>query len=1437
LNGRKIPFLPKGLIFKLVKILATEKQLSVFIIEHDFPVVLNFFSDSSLSIVFTMKEAIPEHALLGILQKACNPVIRDVNTFMSPKGYSLPLLSSFKQNGFRYNSVDLQLVNAMPHKLDLLKGAKCMRPIFSIGDQSVKDGIALSYIRVADYNKMNSMQEFITNRINSGVPENELLTDMVTEFALKNEQVARNKLLEFVSQQHIVRDAYRSSRVKIRGNPGFKVSLVPEPYKGNVIITVTGVTSSEYLPFISKYINALLELSRGDKVPGISKVDLLKLCAPNELADAEVSLEKTPKTVRALNKGDTKAKDDLMQFLIDDTDSEDSEAETDTETGASSNASAAYEASGGPLADSIDVTGMKLLNPNPFSLSLQERQPLLFRRKKDKSTYSYARACPSNNRRQPVILSDEEKARIDRDHPGSYTKSLSYKETPDSQTYHYICPRFWDLKRQTSLTKAEAESGDYGDIIPQGARKVPSGASIYEFDGAYHAGSDGERVPLYPGFMSPKGHPDGKCVPCCFKSWDAPSRVKLRKTCLDEGKESKDADTKFDDYIKGPEKWPLDENRLGFLPTGVENLLGVSSKDCKVSSSNAAIKLNTPCVIRMGVGKEHNKSFIAAVSALLVEVTGGKPPGVKNTIKRLVKSLTVDRFRKAQNGALISFFAPSAKNATVSGLKYNSSIIGKSVDNKVPSQNIAYAKIESARKGFINYLNDRESVIDHQYLWDLITTPDKNLFPRGINLIILEEGVDINTTDVNVLCPSNAYADKLFNPKMPSAILYLKEGLYELVVMYEDRKRSYAITRLFYGGRDDSGVSAHLQGILQNIGATIGKKCRPLPSLPNVYEYQRGATADSTVKTLTHLNFNLKQQVVDYNGKTVGLIAGRGRRSGIVPCLPSILTIEDLPIIWKDDVVPGTYVNTLDYLNLIEKDALGKVAVLPVARLVEDGMNVGIITSSNQTVLTEPSQASDTDPLPPMNSGNPTGVDSLTLTSLGVDTNRIEAMRKIDMETNFYNAFRNQIRILLTSQARSNDRTNLLKELDGRAPYQEKLQTIASVLETVVGNHVRFAIGLDAILPTSKDDDSVPGLTICKAGDDNCTIVIPKINLINGLDNESAYYVRVADEFIRYSRIRTFLLSPDAYLSFDNVPYKLNNDEIILLQSLLDQSYFEGLLAKRGSKFVEGSSYDMGEPIKTQSYSNKVKLEMQKPFVSEGPVAQDFSCADPSIIKITGKWAKFYPAGCVELRFSSSPAECTFQAVTAIIGKASATQTPVSLSEVKEVLVREYRRLWPEFAVRILAVLKSERKALLVRRIKKGETNLQSEILSPTYECSNIDIWILSQYFALPIVLYAPTAFRHSTRNVLPLYADAETKSFFFLKVHGSRSSKAHGYRLVIKDMKFMFSYDELRAGLSQELKEAIDRGDSNLDKYLAEFKAIKFKVVKSFGKEITLGV
>ena len=53
--------------------------------------------------------------------------------------------------------------------------------------------------------------------------------------------------------------------------------------------------------------------------------------------------------------------------------------------------------------------------------------------------------------------------------------------------------------------------------------------------------------------------------------------------------------------------------------------------------------------------------------------------------------------------------------------------------------------------------------------------------------------------------------------------------------------------------------------------------------------------------------------------------------------------------------------------------------------------------------------------------------------------------------------------------------------------------------------------------------------------DNNCALVIPKINLINQQDNEKVYFGRIADEIIRYNRIKLFIFKPKAFLTFSTL--------------------------------------------------------------------------------------------------------------------------------------------------------------------------------------------------------------------------------------------------------------------------------------------------------------
>ena len=92
-----------------------------------------------------------------------------------------------------------------------------------------------------------------------------------------------------------------------------------------------------------------------------------------------------------------------------------------------------------------------------------------------------------------------------------------------------------------------------------------------------------------------------------------------------------------------------------------------------------------------------------------------------------------------------------------------------------------------------------------------------------------------------------------------------------------------------------------------------------------------------------------------------------------------------------------------------------------------------------------------------------------------------------------------------------------------------------------------------------------------------CGLYIPKLNLVDGSDNENNYYVRLADELLRYKRIRAFMLYPNKYLTFDSISYNLKENEMLLLDTDLASYISENKRAVASNDYVEYKSYYTSE--------------------------------------------------------------------------------------------------------------------------------------------------------------------------------------------------------------------------------------------------------------------
>ena len=69
------------------------------------------------------------------------------------------------------------------------------------------------------------------------------------------------------------------------------------------------------------------------------------------------------------------------------------------------------------------------------------------------------------------------------------------------------------------------------------------------------------------------------------------------------------------------------------------------------------------------------------------------------------------------------------------------------------------------------------------------------------------------------------------------------------------------------------------------------------------------------------------------------------------------------------------------------------------------------------------------------------------------------------------------------------------------------------------------------------------------------------------------------------------MFDPQIFLSFSQMGYNLKSDEIIIIQSLLNNSFFDNLIPLKDSKYVNVKNYDNINPNISISYSPVIDLK------------------------------------------------------------------------------------------------------------------------------------------------------------------------------------------------------------------------------------------------------
>jgi hypothetical protein len=1075
-------------------------------------------------------------------------------------------------------------------------------------------------------------------------------------------------------------------------------------------------------------------------------------------------------------------------------------------------------------------------------------------------------------------------------------------------------------------------------LIPPDSPQVPKNRFVYEF--ITKTGT--KQYPGFHSKMRKIFDKNGKkrdvCLPCCFsKLGTARLRNNVCKNgmnanlddmsiadrkredeLIDRSVRDKDKDKDKDvererdvNYIKNGETYgnKLQEYRRGLLPTIVQQFLHEVSNE-SIDSGNKLIK-NKECLLRVGVEYSENKSFLACIANYLFYGEryysrknkkmeplvrkffpnyNSEVPRIKYMVEVIIHSITLDNYIKYQNGDLINIFYSTDvkikenkinnyfKSKLYKKIYKNDDLTNKNVISKKNKD--FFVKAVQSFENFKKFLRNKNSYIDYTYLWDIVCMPNNNLIKNGINMVILNIPDRDMTTSVELICPTNHYLTHVYDSRKKTMIIIKRGNIFEPAYMFKNTGNILEITKYF--SEYDRKLTKTLRSVFSKIIKPMLKdKCVPLNIYPkSKYNFKQPILLDDLIHKLNSKNYRVKRQILNYEGKVIGVIAKELTDyaiSGFIPCYPSALTS-----LTKEDIYPNcsqtntcgykfsymddmswvkSYEDTLSFLaNYYEVDIYDKNMKVSCesdemngfCRVVEDGVISGFLTESNQFIpIKEPVLKQDIteDNVSEINYNSSHTADLETMTATTGDSERAIFVKRVELETNYYNVFRNVIRILLNDYKNIEKRKQILNECNDKfKPYLDKIKNVNVMLRDLTDEYITFLSSEDGYDIENIESDKLQncvsndldkcsiGKHICTVMDDKCGLIIPKNNLVTDKDNEILYFGKISDELIRYNRISSFIFKPNSYLSFMKIKYKINSDEIILLQEMITQEYFEELSSIGINKYLRGKTYDTANPLMSDVvFSNEASLD----DVINPAYEKNYEVSNPT--KIYNKYPReMFPENYKEIIYSGNN-DCGLYLVINLFEKINGSS--ISIHDLKQLLVAEYIRYTNDtlntLRMRNLIGALNEEGQIDTNQLQDKTMDFNELIMNQGFIPTNFDLWLLLRALKIPS-LFISIKFIAQTRfnkKEFVAYANLKMSAMAVIIIPASFQRKRGVYPIY----KLILN-DELNERISisvieqnEQLREALNSQitvESYLDKIFIKDNKTKHKKRKP-GKRV----
>ena len=217
----------------------------------------------------------------------------------------------------------------------------------------------------------------------------------------------------------------------------------------------------------------------------------------------------------------------------------------------------------------------------------------------------YGKVCSKTPDRQPIVISEQDKQRIDAKFPGSYAGFIHAGSSRDMAKRNiYICPYAWCPKSRTSLSAKQFAALHHKCPYPD-IHEEPMVMDAPH----YWKGSTSK----FPGLMDPSHHPEGMAMPCCFKHPGRGKQWGFPDLNEPDDREERSINKK---YIRAAQQFPMKAGRMALLPPGIAAFFGGNDACGRGRDGTGKITKQTDCFVRFGVEDPDRQSFLASAALI-----------------------------------------------------------------------------------------------------------------------------------------------------------------------------------------------------------------------------------------------------------------------------------------------------------------------------------------------------------------------------------------------------------------------------------------------------------------------------------------------------------------------------------------------------------------------------------------------------------------------------------------------------------------------------------------------------------------------------------------------------------------------------------------------------------------------------------------------------